>query len=95
MVKSPIREDHRVPQVLQLAHLVEHHGVADVDVRRGRVEPQLDAQGTPVASDRASFFSQSACRQQFFATSQRTAIASRTRSVIGNEPSGCGVRRVT
>jgi hypothetical protein len=33
-----------MPQVLQLAHLVEHHGVADVDVRSRGVEPQLDAQ---------------------------------------------------
>ncbi len=31
-------------EVLQLAHLVEHHGVADVDVGRGRVQAQLDAQ---------------------------------------------------
>ncbi len=31
-------------QVLQLAHLVEHHGVAQVDVRRGRIQPQLDPQ---------------------------------------------------
>jgi hypothetical protein len=31
-------------QVLQLAHLVEHHGVAQVNVGRGRVQAQLDAQ---------------------------------------------------
>ena len=38
------QEDHRVPEVLQLPHLVEHHGVAEVDVGRGRVEAELDAQ---------------------------------------------------
>ena len=31
-------------QVLKLSHLVEHHGVANVDVRRRRVQPELDAQ---------------------------------------------------
>ncbi len=33
-----------MPQVLHLPHLVQHDGVADVDVRRGRVEPELDPQ---------------------------------------------------
>ncbi|MCY1538707.1 hypothetical protein D9M68_742600 [compost metagenome] len=40
-------KDHLMPQVLQLAHLVEHHRVADVNVGRRRVQPQLDAQGLP------------------------------------------------
>ena len=31
-------------EVLQLAHLVEHHRVAEVQVGRGRVEAELDAQ---------------------------------------------------
>ena len=31
-------------QILQLAHLVEHDGVPDVDVGRGRVQPEFDAQ---------------------------------------------------
>ncbi|MCY1544886.1 hypothetical protein D9M68_807960 [compost metagenome] len=39
------QEDDVVPHVLQLAHLVQHHRVTQVDVRRGRVQPQLDAQG--------------------------------------------------
>jgi len=38
------QEDHLVAQVLQLAHLVEHHGVAQMDVGRRRVQAQLDAQ---------------------------------------------------
>jgi len=33
-----------VPQILQLAHLVEQHGMAKVQIRRGRVETRLDAQ---------------------------------------------------
>ncbi|KAG1255283.1 hypothetical protein G6F68_010450 [Rhizopus microsporus] len=32
-------------KVLQLAHLVQHHGVAQMDIRRGGIQPQLDAQG--------------------------------------------------
>ena len=38
------QEDDLVPEVLQLAHLVEHHGVAEVDVGRRGVEAELDAQ---------------------------------------------------
>ncbi len=33
-----------MPEVLHLAHLVEHDRVPDVDVRRGRVEAELDPQ---------------------------------------------------
>ena len=43
-VKSPIRKDHLVTQVLELAHLVEQHGVAQMQVGRGRIEAGLDAQ---------------------------------------------------
>ena len=38
------QEDGRVPQLLELAHLVDEHGVAEVQVRRGRVEARLDPQ---------------------------------------------------
>ncbi len=38
-------EDHLMPQVLHLAHLVEHNRVPEMDVGRRRVESQLDAQG--------------------------------------------------
>ncbi|MNS65553.1 hypothetical protein D3C72_987230 [compost metagenome] len=38
------QEDHAVPQVLELAHLVEHHRVSDMNIRCGRVQAQLDAQ---------------------------------------------------
>ena len=31
-------------EILQLAHLVQHDRVADVDVGRGRIEAKLDAQ---------------------------------------------------
>ena len=31
-------------QILELAHLVDQHGMAQVQVRRGRVEARLDAQ---------------------------------------------------
>ena len=38
------QEDHLVAQVLKLAHLVEQHRMADVQIRRRRVETGLDAQ---------------------------------------------------
>ena len=38
------QEDHLVAKILQLAHLVQHHGVAEVDIRRGRIESELDPQ---------------------------------------------------
>ena len=37
------QELHRVPEVLKVAHLVDHHGVAEVQVRCGRIEAELDA----------------------------------------------------
>ena len=33
-----------MPEVLHLAHLVQHHRVPEMDVRRGRVEAELDPQ---------------------------------------------------
>ena len=33
-------------QILELAHLVQQHGVAEVQVGRGRIEAGLDAQRT-------------------------------------------------
>jgi hypothetical protein len=39
------QEDHGVPEVLQLAHLVQHHRMAQVQVGRRRIQPQLDPQG--------------------------------------------------
>jgi len=41
------QEDHRVPEVLQLTHLVQHDRVAQVQVRRRGVEPELDPQRLP------------------------------------------------
>ncbi len=38
------QEDHLVAQVLQLAQLVQDHRMAQVQVRRGWIEAQLDAQ---------------------------------------------------
>ena len=34
------------PGVLEVAQLAQHHGVAEVDVRRGRVDAELHAQRT-------------------------------------------------
>ena len=34
-------------QILELAQLVDEHGVAEMQIRRGRVETGLDAQASP------------------------------------------------
>ena len=54
-VKSPIRKITVWPEVLELAHLVEQHGVPEVQVRRRRVETGLDAQRTSRLQARLQF----------------------------------------
>jgi hypothetical protein len=65
------QEDHLVPQVLQLAHLVEHHRVADVDVGRRGVQPQLDAQRLARGLGALPVSSPIRPGQQFFHAAQR------------------------
>ena len=65
------QEDHLVPQVLQLAHLVQHHGVADVDVGRRRVQPQLDAQRLAAGLRPGQLLQPVLLRQQLLAAAQR------------------------
>src|SRR5206468_3724625 len=38
-------DDDLVAEILEIAQLLEHHGVSKVEVRSGRVEPQLDLEG--------------------------------------------------
>jgi hypothetical protein len=38
------QEDHLMAQILELAHLVQQHGMAQVQIRRRRIEAGLDAQ---------------------------------------------------
>ena len=38
------QENDLMPQILQLAHLVQNHRVTDVNIRRGRIEAELDPQ---------------------------------------------------
>jgi hypothetical protein len=71
-----------VAQVLQLAHLVEHHRVAQVDVGRGRVQPQLDAQRLAGGSARCSLACQSAWGSSSSAPRRLTAMPG-TASEIG------------
>ena len=33
-----------MPQILQLAHLVQYDGVTQMKIRRGRIQPQFDTQ---------------------------------------------------
>ena len=40
----PDQKDHGVPQILELPHLVQDDGVPDVNVRRSRIQTELDAQ---------------------------------------------------
>ena len=44
-VPSPDDEDDRVAQVLEVLHLAQQDGVAQVEVGRGGVEADLDHQG--------------------------------------------------
>ena len=43
-VKSPIKKMTSWPNLLELAHFVDEYGVAEVQIRRGRIESCLDAQ---------------------------------------------------
>ena len=58
-------------QILQLAHLVEHHGVADMDVRRRRVQAELDAQRHAGGLGARQFAQPVVLRNQFLAAAQR------------------------
>ena len=58
-------------QVLQLAHLVEHHGVADVDIRGGGVQAQLDAQRHTSGFGAGQLALPFVLRKQFFDPAQR------------------------
>jgi len=49
------QEDHPVPQVLELPHLVKKHRVADMQVGRGRVETGLDPQRAALAQAGGQF----------------------------------------
>ena len=57
-------------QVLELAHFVQHHGVADVDVGRGGVKSQFDAQGRAAGMRTLQLFNPFFMGQQFFAAPQ-------------------------
>jgi len=58
-------------QILQLAHFVQHHGVTDVYIRRGRVQAEFDAQRLPRALVALQLLDPFIPGQQFFATAQR------------------------
>ena len=60
-------------QVLQLAHFVQHHGVANVDVGRGRVQAQFDAQRLARGFRTHQFFHPFVLGKQFFTTPTRHA----------------------
>jgi len=65
------QEDHLVAQILQLSHLVEHHRVADVNVRRRGIQSELDAQGPACGFGSGQLLDPLILRQQFFGTAQR------------------------
>ena len=58
-------------QVLQLPHLVEHHGVANMDVGCSRIQPQLHAQRLARGLRTRQFFDPFVLRQQLLNTAQR------------------------
>ncbi len=43
-VKVTNQEDHLVPELLELPHLVNQHGVPEMQVGCGRIETRLDPQ---------------------------------------------------
>jgi hypothetical protein len=49
------QENHVVAQILQLTHLVQYDGMAQMQVWRSRIQAQLDAQRLAAFSARASF----------------------------------------
>ena len=62
------QENDLMPQVLQLAHFVEHHGVANVDVGCCRIQTQFDAQGLARRFRACEFFHPCVFGDQLFAT---------------------------
>ena len=43
-VKSPTTKTTRVPEILKVLHLADEHRVTEVQIRRGRIEADLDQQ---------------------------------------------------
>ena len=60
-----------MPQILQLAHFGQYHGVAQVDVGRGGIQPQFDAQWLACGLGAHEFFLPVILRDQFIAAAQR------------------------
>jgi hypothetical protein len=50
------QENHLMSQILELAHLVEQHRVAEMQVRRGRIEAGLDPQRAAELEPREQIF---------------------------------------
>ena len=48
-VKSPTRKITVWPRALEIAQLLERDGMAQMQVGRGRIHPELDAQRAPLA----------------------------------------------
>jgi hypothetical protein len=66
-VKVADQENDGMPQILQLAQFVEHHRVPKMDVRRGRVQAELAAQGGAAGFRARQFGDQLGLDQQFVA----------------------------
>lgn len=64
------QRDHRVAQILQLAHLVEYHCVPEVDIRGSRVQAEFDAQGGSGGFGTLQLAHPLVLRQQFFGASE-------------------------
>ena len=83
------QEDHGMPQILQLPHLVQHHGMAQMNIGRGGIQPQLDAQRLAGILRTDELLDPIILRQQFLATAQRHG----QRVLHGVAQGGGGVRR--
>ena len=62
------QENHGVPQILKLTHLVQHHGMAEMNVRRRGVQAELDAKGGAGGPAAGQFAGKFRRDEQFIAT---------------------------
>jgi hypothetical protein len=78
-------------EILQLAHLVQHHGMAQVQVGRGRVQAQLDAQRLAALFGARELLREFAFDQQF--VDAASGDRQRLLDFVGQgQGGGCGLR---
>ena len=77
-------------EVLQLAHLVQHDRVADVDVGRGRIEAELDTQRLACRRAPGELLREFVFDQQF--VDAALGNGERMTDFVGDREGGSGIR---